>query len=1291
MKFIVQCIKISRQKKYKIFFQYHEEVINRIKELEFELRKWDSVDKCWILHVKGLFELIKKYKNSEKILFSFPEDNGKADFIELIKKIKSDDLEKEKRIKILEEKKEEWVKLKDKLERDFEKYRDITQRNLNDGVKLYPYQIAATMFINEAKNVLLALDMGLGKANPIDSKLLTPNGWIKMGDVKVGDLLIGSDGKSTKVLAVYPQGEKDIYELKFNDNTTAQCCEEHLWNVNSPTRIYSSNKNIKDYPYQTKTLREIIDSGLQFKNGNYKHHIPIVKPIEFDEKNLKIDPYVLGCILSNGSITIKNIVGFTLMDNQIINEIQERLPTKHNLVLIKNTKIQYYLSADGNNNLIDQYLREYKLKGCNSHNKFIPHDYKFSSINQRLEILRGIMDSDGIISSTGMNIDLTLSSKQLIDDVKFIVQSLGGIVRYKTRTSRCKEIDIEPTYHIISIKLSPNIIPFKLNRKVERYVSATKYLPSRAIKQVNYIGKKEAQCITVDAKDNLYLMYDCVVTHNTISSIAYVEMNNFKRVFVITPNSLKFNYFNEVEKFTKSKAYIITSKTSKYKNKYTLEESKYIIVNYEYFNPKDKNKMDQKIKELNIGKIDVLICDESQNLKNTGSNTYKNFKRIFNKKIFKEGKMSKVFLSGTPAPNRAHELYSVLNQISPIDFATKKYFNEYYCGMTYDLNGFGWVSNNENSKLEELFYKISPYTYRKRKSEVLTDLPDKIYQKIILELEGSESKIYGDIEQDVVDNLDSIGGNTNPLTIMLKLRQYTSTIKINYIKEMIDNVIEQGEKIVVVDMFKNTLNELHKIYPTNSGLHTGDQTVEERAELVAKFQDPKSDIKIFFASIQTANYGLTLTEASKMVIITLPFSVGQYDQVADRCILKGELVLTKEEGYLRIEDVKIGDLVYTHKGNWKRVLNIKNRIERNKRFYDINYKGFFKPLRCTEDHKIYVYDIHENQYVWVEAKDLNINNHYMFLSKVELENYKKKFKIYKYESKIHNKLNINKEVELNNDLLYAFGRYVGDGWIDNHQVNICGHIDEYYEVLNAINAIKKSFNIEHHGEYFRGKVVSMTISSMELKYNFNKWFNSGAENKKIPDFIFHLNKIEIESFLRGYYDADGYQRKNTQQASTVSKYLSYQLVLIEGMLMNNPTLIYNEHAQCWSVEYSIIDKIKRDTLIKNIDGNILYPINEIKEYKSKRNDERVYDLEVEDDNSFVVGLSTVHNCHRIGQKSTVNIYPLIFNNTLDEYVFDVIESKRKEIVKALDNEDYESNISESLISDVINKLKNKYK
>lgn len=369
----------------------------------------------------------------------------------------------------------------------------------------------------------------------------------------------------------------------------------------------------------------------------------------------------------------------------------------------------------------------------------------------------------------------------------------------------------------------------------------------------------------------------------SLSVIAYVEYARFEKVLVITPNSLKFNFLGEVEKFTFAKAHVVNWK----KNFFSIEDSKYIIVNYDFFRDADWEKALAKYKNLiNIDNFDAVICDESQKLKNTQSNTYKNFKKLM--KMIEP--KSRIFLSGTPTPNRAHELYSVLHEISPIEFPTKQQFYEYYCGMTYDRYSGQWDTNLSGARFEELFHKISPHIYRKRKTDVLKDLPDKVYHRTLVELTDKQKVNYDLTEAGVANEIfgaDKVS-NTMILTIMLRLRQVTSKIKVAVVMELIESILEGGEKVVVIDVFKESLYELKNLldklkeFPNVAAIHTGDQTVEERDVIVKKFQDPNSELKVFLGSIQTCNYGLTLTAASKMILLTLPYSVGEYDQATDR-------------------------------------------------------------------------------------------------------------------------------------------------------------------------------------------------------------------------------------------------------------------------------------------------------------------------------------------------------------------------------------------------------------------------
>lgn len=366
----------------------------------------------------------------------------------------------------------------------------------------------------------------------------------------------------------------------------------------------------------------------------------------------------------------------------------------------------------------------------------------------------------------------------------------------------------------------------------------------------------------------------------TLSSILFVEMNNFDKVFVLTPNSLKFNYYSEVLKFTNSKPHILNWK----KNKYSLEESKYLILNYDFFRTKDKQAMRKKWEKLGVGKIDALICDEAQKLKNSKSNIYKNFRKIFNDKIFKNKSPNKIFMSGTPAPNRAHELYNVLNQISPLEFARKEDFYEFYCGMIYDYGrGWGYEIDTQKQKFNKLYETISPYVHRKRKDDVLKDLPEKTYQKVYLELNRKQQIDYYQIERETSTLFGNIPSkNSNHLSILNNLRQYLSHIKKDAIIDLITPLIEQNEKVVVVDFYLKTLFDLKEFWGDKAVIHTGKQSFEERNEAVEKFQDPTSNVNVLLGGLDVTKEGLTLTASNKMIILTLPFVPGDYDQVASR-------------------------------------------------------------------------------------------------------------------------------------------------------------------------------------------------------------------------------------------------------------------------------------------------------------------------------------------------------------------------------------------------------------------------
>jgi len=370
---------------------------------------------------------------------------------------------------------------------------------------------------------IVPLSFMRGRAQPLDSKIYTPQGYKLMGDIKQGDIVIGSNGQHINVLEIFPQGKKDIYKITFSDGSYTECCDDHLWNIGA-----NSSKNPK---FITKPLKDFKDN-LKAKSGQNKYKIPILSsPINFETKNIPIDPYTLGCLLGDGSITKGVSPSFSTNDIEILEYFL--LPENYNIHKCKGDNYDYRLSSNNRNNILTQHLEDLELLGTKSSTKFIPSIYKYNSEEIRLEILRGLLDTDGDIGTHPNNtcrINFNSVSINLINDVIELVNSLGGtttsprICRKKGEISTWNGQIIKNNYDCLRINLilPPHINPFKLKRKANLYKNTTNIY--RTIDKVEYIGIKEAQCILVDSEDHLYVTDNSILTHNTfLDSIIIVD------------------------------------------------------------------------------------------------------------------------------------------------------------------------------------------------------------------------------------------------------------------------------------------------------------------------------------------------------------------------------------------------------------------------------------------------------------------------------------------------------------------------------------------------------------------------------------------------------------------------------------------------------------------------------------------------------------------------------------------------------------------------------------------------
>lgn len=747
---------------------------------------------------------------------------------------------------------------------------------------------------------ILADDMGLGKALEINTKIYTPNGTKAIGELNVGDKVIGSDGNSYNVTGVYPQGIKDLYRVTFNDGYSILCCDEHIWTVS--TRANGNNSNNRRTLTIDLTIKQLLDKELKIKrnkddnsklqptyylstNGQSKWQIPIVKPIIFDKNDLPIDPYLLGLILGDGGISGKSI-RFSSIDEEIINNIKSVLTEDLEIKKIKGDNCDYIISTKvGNKNSLSQNLKNLDLMGSTSIDKFIPKIYKYSSIEDRLSILQGLMDTDGFCNKSRKNNEFSGTefcsiSEKLVDDVIEIVHSLGGIARKSSRIPKYKhngELKEGKRAYRVNIKLQGDMNPFRLKRKRDLYKEPKKYKVGRYIKNIEFERKSEAVCISVDSPDKLYVAEHCIVTHNTTSAVIASLESGAKKVLIVCPASLKINWKREIENYTDRRVLIVEGR--KWGSTFD-----FYIINYDIlknYHTTDKSEDSDDYKLLVNEGFDLAIVDEAHYISNTTANRT----RLLNDVL---DKIPKVWLlTGTPMTSRPINYFNLLKIVeSPLTLNWQTYVKRYCKGFQFRVGNRKVWNTNGASNLDELRERTKNVVLRRMKTDIL-DLPEKIVTPVFLDL---NSKMYDEeLEEFVRISNEKKKEDTISITLnrLMKVRQLISYEKIPYTCELIDKCIEQGKKVIVLTNFTMTLDMLHEKYKKNSVILDGRMSKDRRQESVDRFQN-EDKIKVFIGNIKAAGVGITLTAAEVVIMNDLSFVPADHSQGEDRAYRYGQ-------------------------------------------------------------------------------------------------------------------------------------------------------------------------------------------------------------------------------------------------------------------------------------------------------------------------------------------------------------------------------------------------------------------
>ncbi len=436
---------------------------------------------------------------------------------------------------------------------------------------------------------LWAMNRSAGKAVTLDTKVYVStkdrgekenryNVTKTIGELKIGDKIFGDDGKLTEVIHLNPIIFEEVYEVEFEDGEVIEANSSHLWSVYDKSFMQRRERQTclrnTDFLY-SKFLIERTDG-----NKEYRFHIPLCKPLQYAKShNLQIDPYILGYWLGDGTSSASHI---TCAESDISDLIEN---TKNKISYFKTKKDK---SRNNCFLFIFDLEKDFKENGCSKmsskkrsflnkiremnlyKNKHIPNEYLYASVEQRLELLQGLMDSDGYVDKSG-RCSFSQTNYNLISQVSQLLSSLGikNNITKKENINYVKKDGTKAFTYIIHFSASKEMAVFKLKRKYDRLLDKSSDISqTKAIVDVRKTKiKKPMRCITVGNNTGLFICGGKhTVTHNSFLSAPFIMAKSMlfpshKTYLLASTASQSQETFKKIEKTAKKEITSITGGT----------------------------------------------------------------------------------------------------------------------------------------------------------------------------------------------------------------------------------------------------------------------------------------------------------------------------------------------------------------------------------------------------------------------------------------------------------------------------------------------------------------------------------------------------------------------------------------------------------------------------------------------------------------------------------------------------------------------------------------------------------
>lgn len=482
------------------------------------------------------------------------------------------------------------------------------------------------------------------------------------------------------------------------------------------------------------------------------------------------------------------------------------------------------------------------------------------------------------------------------EDDKQRTQFSNIIKKHKERLRKEKEARDNLENHNREILDYKGSLPVSTNN-----FDYSKYLKEGIIPMEHQIYGAHFSKWLLDRGKNVLINFE-MGTGKSLTSILTVEMmDNVKKCLFIVPSGLRVNIAEEINKFTHQDWYIPNVKKRKdgtyYLSKYKrndgreMKDCKYIILSYDYFGSSkfDSNK---RIKDLGLHEVDLIVYDEYHVISNKKTNRSVNIEKSYNGIVD-----NFIALTATPLKGaNLQKFFPILKKIKPEEFTNEAKFLKEYAGLQYGKNGWGRGEYYQVSEpnLKGLHKVLETFSYRVKTSDVLK-LPGLRDHKIMIELTDSQKKEYEQIESGFakvnwlkrgISELEE--GEHSAMGVMIRLRQYLGLIKVQKCVEIIQSLNEVGEKTILFDLYKDPLRELKKELGSNSEMYSGDDDLDRKTDLRLKFQDKDSDLQNLLLSMIAGNAGITLTEATNVILNTMSFVPSDNVQSIARAYRKGQ-------------------------------------------------------------------------------------------------------------------------------------------------------------------------------------------------------------------------------------------------------------------------------------------------------------------------------------------------------------------------------------------------------------------